>query len=79
MFDTAQFIADKLDTPDAIIALLDTHCGVAPNREAARKWIERGSLPGEWALMLIVALERQDGTPVSLSAYAPLPSADVFD
>lgn len=69
MFDTRRFLADHFSDPDALVALVTDQCGVDLQRETVRKWFTRESVPGEWAFVVVCAIERATGTAPSLSRY----------
>jgi hypothetical protein len=76
MFDTQAFLRDHFPDADAIIGLLGAYRLPTPNREAARKWVSRNSVPAEWFPLLAAALELDFGAPISLTKYIKAGNTD---
>jgi hypothetical protein len=69
LFDAARFLEENFGTPDGIVCIASRFGVDVPSRDTIRKWFERGSISGEWLSVLIVLMETQTGSPVSLKAY----------
>ena len=79
MFNAREFLSDHFTDADGVVGLLGKHGAHIPQREAARKWFERGSLPADWIPVLFFTLEREYGAPISLARYfGDRGNADIF-
>ena len=78
-FDLLRFLRDHFRDPDGVVGLLGSQCGRAPNKEAVRKWFSREAVSADWWPLLLVALEKQRGTPVALGGYYREDEGDSYD
>lgn len=70
MFSVKKFLEDNFQDVDGVLGLLAKHTQIElPNRETARRWFQRNSIPGDWAFMLLFALEQESGQPVAIAPY----------
>lgn len=69
VFDTAAFLATNFRTPAGLSAFLTAYAAPNPGDEVVRKWFQRRSVPSEWLPLLLLYLELDTGTPVSLAPY----------
>lgn len=72
MFDTVGFLRQHFQDVDALLATLSSFGLPAPNRETARKWFTRASIPSEWFPVLVCAAEIENGGPIRLAVYLEL-------
>lgn len=75
-FDTKTFLQEQCGGPDGVLALLGDAEFVLPQREAIRKWFERGSIAGDWWPLLLLAIEFRDGKKPEIYRYL---QGNVFD
>lgn len=68
MFNTTEFLRANFGSVDGLLIKVARH-GDVPQREAVSKWFQRKSIPSEWLPVLLHALEREAGEPVSLEPY----------
>ena len=61
MIDQLAFLKEHFGDADGVLGLLGKHVNDVPQRPAVVKWFRRGSIPGEWLFLLIVALKRENG------------------
>lgn len=76
MFDASRFLTENFRSPDGVLHALAKVQPELPERETVRKWFSRGSVPGEWSFLLVVALELENGRPARLADYVPREAAD---
>ena len=69
MFKTRQFLQDQFTDPDGLVCLVEKHCSMQPQKEAVRKWFQRGSVPSDWWPLLIIAALRETGEVPPLGNY----------
>lgn len=69
MIDTLAFLKEHFRDADGVTGLLDKHGFEVPERETAKKWFARASLPWGWGVALIIVAGKEAGAPVDLSAY----------
>lgn len=78
MFSATKFLSDHFDDADGVIGLVGKHAAQVPQREAARKWFERGSIPADWLPVLLFSLECECGAPISMAPYVRDGTNDIF-
>ena len=61
MIDQLAFLKEHFGDADGVLGLLGKHVNDVPQRPAVIKWFRRGSVPGEWLFLLLVALKRENG------------------
>lgn len=69
MFDTTRFLETHFNDADGVIGLVAKHWPTIPNREAVRKWFSRSSVASEWFPVLLIVLEAEAGSPVTLREF----------
>ncbi len=67
--NVSRFLEENFTNADGVLGLCYRHLDTAPRREAAQKWFLRGGIPSEWWPRLLLALEQEQGGPVSLAPY----------
>ena len=80
MIDQLAFLKEHFGDADGVLGLLGKHVDDVPQRPAVVKWFRRGSIPGEWLFLLIVALKRENGKWPDLEPFITDPTPDsIFD
>ncbi len=69
MFNAKAFLTEAFKTPTALVAFLRAYGVNPPQLDAAKKWFQRGTIPGEWLPVLLSVLELDSGRPVSTQKY----------
>lgn len=70
MFSVKKFLEDNFQDVNGVLGLLAKHTQTElPNRETAKRWFQRNSIPGDWAFLLLFALEQESGKPVAIAPY----------
>lgn len=70
VFSARRFLTEQFGpNPDVMILDLQKHGEHRPDRDTARKWYERDSMPGDWLAVIVYALELRDGKPPALGPY----------
>lgn len=72
-FDARAFILDNFRHHSRIGPFLKSYGVSAPDETTIEKWYYRSSIPSIWLVVLLVALEWENGRPVSLAPYLTLP------
>ena len=81
MIDQLAFLKEHFGDADGVLGLLGKHVKDVPQRPAVVKWFRRGSIPGEWLFLLLVALKREHGEWPDLEPFmgAPASGESIFD
>lgn len=69
MFQAVDFLEDNFKRPDNLARMLALYKLPTPPVDTVRKWLQRGSVPSEWIVLLLLVLEFENGSPVSLARY----------
>lgn len=68
-FNYTKFLEEFFHTPDGVLGVLAKHGLLSPQRPAVVKWFTRGSVPADWLPVLLEAIERERGVPLSMIEY----------
>jgi hypothetical protein len=68
-FRTRQFLVDMFGNAQGLVSFLRAYDSPTPAPAAVDKWFQRESIPSHWFPLLLVYLELDRGSPVSLSSY----------
>lgn len=68
-FHTSLFLREMFGNVQGLVSFLRAYDAPVPEAAAVAKWFSRQSIPSDWLPILLVYLEMDRGTPVSLVSY----------
>jgi hypothetical protein len=68
-FAAARFLREYLNGARRVHEVLSRYERRVPSVSAIEKWYERDAIPGVWFPIVLSAIEREKGAPVSLTRY----------
>lgn len=77
-FDARGFITDKFGTPPQLRAALYAQGFDAPTLFTISKWMQRGSIPGNWLAAMISVLEGGGKRPTIAKYLNKADNDDIF-
>lgn len=73
-FDAVRFLKTHFHSATRLRQLVRLYMPELDLQDATvRKWFTRGSIPGDWLVVLLVVLEMDEGKPVSATPFLVRP------